>query len=122
MEPMWAIPPRASPPRSGGSRRKTLSVDYGRWSRHWLRCSVVPIRQRARDQAFVVAFGERVRQVRAEVGLTQEQLAEAAGLHPTFVANVERGYRVPTVPTMLKLAQGLGVEPSRLVDGLDTSP
>lgn len=99
----------------------TLSVDYGRWSRRWLRCSVVPIRQRARDQAFVVAFGERVRQVRAEVGLTQEQLAEAAGLHPTFVANVERGYRVPTVPTMLKLAQGLGVEPSRLVDGLDTS-
>lgn len=50
--------------------------------------------------------------------MTQEALAEAAGLHPTFISNVERGYRVPSVPTMLRLATGLGVEPGRLVDGL----
>jgi transcriptional regulator with XRE-family HTH domain len=52
--------------------------------------------------------------------MTQEALAEAAGLHPTFISNVERGYRVPSVPTMLRLAKGLGVEPSKLVDGLQS--
>ena len=75
--------------------------------------------RRARDQAIAVAFGQRVRELRAEARLTQEGLAEAAELHPTFVSNVERGYRVPTVPTMLRLAHGLGVAPSRLVDGLE---
>ncbi len=51
--------------------------------------------------------------------MTQEALAESAGLHPTFVSNIERGYRVPTVPTLLRLASGLGVPPGELVDGLD---
>lgn len=51
--------------------------------------------------------------------MTQEELAEAAGhLHPTFISNVERGYRVPTVPTLLRIAAGLGVSPSILIDGI----
>ena len=50
--------------------------------------------------------------------MTQEALAEAAGLHPTFVSNVEHGYRVPTVPTLLRLAKGLAVSPGVLVDEL----
>lgn len=79
----------------------------------------MPARERTRDQAIAVAFGARLRQVRTELGLTQEALAEAAGLHPTFISNVERGYRVPSVPTLLKLAHGLDVQPSRLVDDLD---
>jgi len=73
---------------------------------------------RTRDKAIAAAFGQRVREVRLRVGLTQEALAEAAGLHPTFISNVERGYRVPTVPTMLRLAHGLGVEPGELVNDL----
>lgn len=75
-------------------------------------------RQRSRDLAVAKAFGERVRVVRRERGMTQEALAEAAELHPTFISNVERGYRVPSVPTLLRLAAGLGVEPSQLVDDL----
>jgi transcriptional regulator with XRE-family HTH domain len=51
--------------------------------------------------------------------MTQEALAEAAGLHPTFISNVERGYRVPTVPTMLRVAKGLRVPAGRLVEGLE---
>jgi transcriptional regulator with XRE-family HTH domain len=78
----------------------------------------VPTRERARDLAIAKAFGARVREVRTAQGLTQERLAEAAGVHPTFISNLERGYRVPTVPTLLKLAAGLAVAPSRLIDGL----
>ncbi len=83
-------------------------------------CGVVPASplQRSRDLEIARAFGQRVREVRLEAGLTQEQLAERAELHPTFISNVERGYRVPTVPTMLRLARGLGVEAGRLVDGV----
>lgn len=76
-------------------------------------------RQRARDQAIAVAFGQRVREIRTEVDMTQEALAEAAGLHPTFISNIERGYRVPTLPTMLRVARGLGVAAGRLVEGLE---
>ena len=50
--------------------------------------------------------------------MSQEVLAEAAGLHPTFISNIERGYRVPIVATLLHLAAGLGVEPSKLIDGI----
>jgi transcriptional regulator with XRE-family HTH domain len=78
----------------------------------------VPRRERSRDQAIAIAFGERVREVRRAKGMTQEALAEASELHVTFVGNVERGYRVPTIPTLLKLAKGLGVEAGELVDGL----
>jgi len=52
--------------------------------------------------------------------MTQEALAEEAGMHPTFISDVERGYRVPTMPTLLRLAKGLGVPPSELVDGIET--
>lgn len=76
----------------------------------------------ARDREFekqvAEAFGQRVRELRLEKGMTQEQLAEAAGLHPTFISNVERGYRVPTIVTLLKLADGLNMLPAALVEGL----
>lgn len=75
--------------------------------------------RRTENLAIAAAFGRRVRQLRIEHGLTQEELAEAAGLHPTFVSNVERGYRVPTLPTVLRLANGLKVNLGDLLAGLD---
>ena len=83
-----------------------------------LESSIVPTQQRSRDLEIAKAFGVRVKSVRTDRGMTQEALAEAAGLHPTFISNVERGYRVPSVPTLLRLAKGLGVKPSLLVDTL----
>jgi transcriptional regulator with XRE-family HTH domain len=81
-------------------------------------CLSVSPRERNRDQAIAAAFGQRVREARLAAGMSQEDLAEAANLHRTFVSNVERGYRVPSVVTLLHLAAGLQVEPSVLVDGL----
>lgn len=75
-------------------------------------------RDRSRDEAVVKALGARVREIRLEKGMTQEQVAEAAALHPTFISNIERGYRVPTVVTLLRLAKGLAVRPGELVDDL----
>jgi len=48
--------------------------------------------------------------------LSQEQLAFEADLHRTYVSGVERGIRNPTVLIVAKLANALGVEPSKLLE------
>jgi len=47
---------------------------------------------------------------RRELGLTQKQLAEAAGIHQSEVSNVERGASVPSYRTLSKIAHGLQTE------------
>lgn len=64
------------------------------------------------------AFGQRVRERRHELELSQEKLAVAAGLHWTFVGQVERGQRNLSLHNLLKLAEGLQVDPAELVQGL----
>ena len=63
----------------------------------------------------LVALGRRLLALREAAGLTQEGLAHAAGLHWTYVGQVERGERNLSYKNVLKLARGLGVEPARLV-------
>jgi DNA-binding XRE family transcriptional regulator len=63
-------------------------------------------------------FGARVRTRRNALGLSQEALADKAGVHWTFLGQVERGRRNLTLHNILKLAAGLGVDPGALVEGL----
>lgn len=65
--------------------------------------------------AATVIFGERVRTLRHERGWSQEKLAEASGLHWTYVGQVERGRRNVTLHNIIKLAEGLEVDPGELV-------
>ncbi len=64
------------------------------------------------------AFGLRLRQVRTERGLSQEELAYRTNLHTTAVGRFERGVREPRLTTILRLARGLGVPPGALLDDL----
>lgn len=64
------------------------------------------------------ALGRRVRSLRERKGLSQEQLAEAADLHWTYVSGIERGKRNPGLNTLGRLARALGVTPSKLLSGL----
>lgn len=96
---------------------RALSLVYGRWSRDRLALAIVP-RIRARNQELARAFGHRLRTIREAKGLTQEALAHAAGLHPTYISNVERGYSAPTLTTLIRLAASLDVRPGEMVDGL----
>lgn len=66
----------------------------------------------------VAEFGARLRAHRTAAGLSQMELAERAGMHFTFVSSVERGLRNPTLTTILSLAEGLGINPAVLLDGL----
>lgn len=56
------------------------------------------------------ALGAAVRQFRQERGWTQEELAEAAGLHMTYVSDLERGSRSPGLAIQKRLADTLGVK------------
>lgn len=47
--------------------------------------------------------------------MSQEQLAEAAGLHRTYISMVERGVNVPTLAAVRKLALALGTSMSALI-------
>lgn len=61
------------------------------------------------------AFGAALRQRRKGMGVTQERLAEAAGLTPTFVSMMERGQYQPTLQTVFAVAAGLGIDVADLV-------
>nr|WP_315054286.1 helix-turn-helix transcriptional regulator [uncultured Brevundimonas sp.] len=60
-------------------------------------------------------LGARVQRLRQDQGLSQEEFADRAGLHRTYVSGVERGIRNPTVTVLGKLAEGLGVTLPELV-------
>lgn len=55
-------------------------------------------------------FGGNLRRVRKEQGLSQQALAELAGLHWTYVGSVERGERNVSIDNMCRLAWALGVD------------
>ncbi|MCU1462834.1 MAG: transcriptional regulator [Acidimicrobiales bacterium] len=64
------------------------------------------------------ALGDRVRARRTELGLSQEDLAAATGLHRTYVGSVERGERNISLLNIVRLADSLGIDPADLVRGL----
>lgn len=67
--------------------------------------------------AFLRAVGARVRTLRDRRGWSQEDLADAAGLHRTFVGAVERGQNGMNLDRLPDLAAALEVEPYALVPG-----
>lgn len=54
-------------------------------------------------------FGERLREIRTKKGVSQEALAELAGLHRTYVSSIERGERNISIVNIAKLAEALEV-------------
>lgn len=59
--------------------------------------------------------GQNVRRCREKRGISQEELADASGLHRTYISGIERGVRNPTVHIVQILAQALHVKPADLL-------
>lgn len=67
-------------------------------------------------------FGERVRNRRVALGLSQEVAAVRCGIHWTQLGKVERGQRSLRLETIVKIAHGLTVDPGELVADLPLPP
>lgn len=55
------------------------------------------------------SFGNRLRQLRLQRSMTQESLAESAGVSVDLISNIERGVNAPSFKTLEKLAKSLHV-------------
>jgi len=67
----------------------------------------VPRRAEPDDHALTI--GRRIRHLREEIGMGLEELAHAAEFSKGHLSNLERGYVMPTVASLRKLADALGV-------------
>ena len=63
-------------------------------------------------------FGDRIRTLRKQAGLSQEELAAACGLHRTYVGAVERGERNISLLNIVQFAHALRVKPADLLEGI----
>lgn len=70
-------------------------------------------------------IGDRIREHRYRLQLSQEELGEISGLHRAYIGRVERGEVNATVPSIVRIADGLELDPACLIENLtlrDPSP
>lgn len=60
-------------------------------------------------------LAETLREAREKAGISQEKLAERAGLHRTYISQLERGLKNPSLDVIVDLARGLRVAPLEFV-------
>ncbi|OGH94280.1 MAG: transcriptional regulator [Candidatus Magasanikbacteria bacterium RIFOXYD2_FULL_41_14] len=61
-------------------------------------------------------FGNRLRELRKQKSLSQEDLAFKSGLHRTYISDIERGSRNLSIKNIEKIAKALGLQPKALFD------
>ncbi len=67
----------------------------------------------------ILIVGKRIRNYRLQLGLSQEQLAEKAGCHASYIGQIERGEKNATLESIHKIAVALHVSLSSLFEKLD---
>lgn len=70
---------------------------------------------KARKSLVLIEFAKKVRMRRYELGLTQEQLAEAANFHVNYIGGIERAERNPSLESIIVLAKAFGCSPKDLM-------
>jgi transcriptional regulator with XRE-family HTH domain len=61
-------------------------------------------------------LSKNIKRLRKEQGYSQEALADVCGMHRTYISGIERGERNPTVTVVAKIAKGLKVQASVLLE------
>jgi len=62
------------------------------------------------SKSIIVKFGEKVREERLKQGLSQEELAERAGVHRTYIGMIERAEKNITLANVAKIANALKLQ------------
>ena len=73
-----------------------------------------------KNDSVLATLGQNVRKHRETKQLTQEKLAEFAGLDPTYISGIERGLRNPGIKNVAKIAKALGITTSELCEGVES--
>jgi len=73
------------------------------------------------DEEFLQNLGEAIRVRRQALGLSQEQVADKAGVHRTYLSDIERGTRNITVAMLNQVAMALDVELANLTRQAETA-
>jgi len=68
------------------------------------------------EKPIAAVFGSVLRERREAAGISQEQLADRAGLHRTYVSLIERGKRTASIEVLRRVASALGVRMSELIE------
>ena len=63
-----------------------------------------------------IKFGRRVVELRHVVGLTQEALAYKSEINRTYLGEIERGEKTPSLSIIIKISKGLGLTKNKLLD------
>lgn len=71
------------------------------------------------DRRAYLLLGEKVRKLRHEQSMSQEELAEVAGLHRTYIGAIERGERNVSLKNILRLAKALDTTPGDLLGEIE---
>lgn len=69
----------------------------------------------ASSNTLLVDFGAAIRRLRTDRGLSQERLADLAGVHRTYLGDIERGLRNVSLINISRLASGLTVDMATLM-------
>lgn len=67
------------------------------------------------------AFGDTIRDLRKKKGLSQEDLCHLAEISRSFLSEIERGVKQPTISTLFVLAENLGVKAATIVSKVEKS-
>ena len=59
--------------------------------------------------AFTTAFGTHLRQLRKDLGLSQEELSHRVGIHVSYLSGIERGLRNPSLKNIRRMATALEI-------------
>ncbi len=61
-------------------------------------------------------LGAKIKRVRKQMRMTQEQFAELIGISAAFVGHIERGTRIPSLETIYRICKATGASADRLLD------
>jgi len=81
-------------------------------------CYASSRRIRVSDLAGIV--GAKIRELRLEKRLSREACAELAGMSSTFLGDIERGRKEPSLGTLRKISQALGAPIREIISGIET--
>ena len=68
------------------------------------------------DEDIRLHFAKNVRRLRRAMDISQDSFADLAGVHRTYVSEVERARRNPSITVVAQFAKALGVTPGSLLD------